>query len=98
MGFPLIIPFFPKSLSYLLYCSDCYCCKIHLFRRLLDEDASHLPHGHLAVVGVGVVVPLDGEKVGIIGKVDGTQESIALFTPQTGRDGYVTLRNKINKK
>ena len=66
---------------------------IHSIRRLFDEDASHLPHGHVPVVGVGVVVPLDGEEVGIVGKVDWRQQALALFTPETGRDGNVSLMN-----
>ena len=31
----------------------------------VDHDAPHLPHGHLAVVGVRVVVPLDRRQVGV---------------------------------
>ena len=31
----------------------------------VDHDPPHLPHGHLAIVGVGVVVPLDGRQVGV---------------------------------
>ena len=64
-------------------------------RRLFDEDSSHLPHGHLPVVGVGVVVPLDRQKIGVVGKVDWLQETLALFTPQTRRDGNVSLISKI---
>ena len=37
---------------------------------LLDQDSSHLPGRHLSVVGVGVVVPLDGGKVSVVRKVD----------------------------
>ena len=44
-------------------------------------------------MGVGVVVPLDGEEVGIVGKVDWRQQALALFTPETGRDGNVSLMN-----
>ena len=32
---------------------------------MLDHDASHLPHGHFSVVGVGVIVSLDRCEVGI---------------------------------
>ena len=31
----------------------------------VDHDPPHLPHGHLAVVGVRVVVPLDRGQVGV---------------------------------
>ena len=31
----------------------------------VDHDPPHLPHGHLAIVGVRVVVPLDGRQVGV---------------------------------
>ena len=31
----------------------------------VDHDPPHLPHGHLAVVGVRVVVPLDRRQVGV---------------------------------
>ena len=58
-------------------------------RRLFDKDSSHLPHGHLPVVGVGVVVPLDGGEVGVVGQEDGGQQSFVLLSPETGRDGDV---------
>ena len=31
----------------------------------VDHDPPHLPHGHLPVVGVCVVVPLDRGQVGV---------------------------------
>ena len=68
---------------------------VHSKRRLFDEDTPHLPHGHLAVVGVGVVVPLDGEKISIVGEVDWLHQALALFTPETRRDGNVSLISKI---
>ena len=56
---------------------------------MLDQDSSHLPGRHLSVVGVGVVVPLDGGQVGVVGKVDWLQQSLRLLAPETGRDGEV---------
>ena len=48
-----------------------------------------MPHGHLAVVCVGVVVPLDGDQVGVVWKVDGLHQPLAVLAPETGRDGDV---------
>lgn len=42
---------------------------------LCDHDASHLPHGHLPVVGVGVGVPLDRGQVGVEGEEGGRRQS-----------------------
>ena len=33
--------------------------------KVAQNDPPHLPHGHLPIVGVGVVVPLDGSQVGV---------------------------------
>ena len=56
---------------------------------IVSEDSPHLPHGHLAVVGVGVVVPLDGGQVGVEGEVDGGHQPLLRLAPQTRRDGQV---------
>ena len=56
---------------------------------LLHEDASHLPGRHLPVVSVGVVVPLDGEEVGVEGEEGGRHQTLLLGTPQARRQGYV---------
>ena len=69
------------------------CYDIRSNRIVFDEDSSHLPHGHLTVVGVRVVVPLDRQQIGIVGQVDWLHQALALFTPQTGRDGNVSLIN-----
>ena len=41
--------------------------QILLLKQLVrvDHDPPHLPHGHLSVVGVRVVVPLDRRQVGV---------------------------------
>ena len=57
---------------------------------IVSEDSPHLPHGHLAVVGVGVVVPLDGGQVGVVREVDRGHQPLLSLAPQTRRDGQVT--------
>ena len=37
----------------------------------VDHDPPHLPHGHLAVVGVRVLVSLDRRQVGVEVKENG---------------------------
>ena len=56
---------------------------------LLDQDSSHLPGRHLSVVGVGVVVPLDGGQVGVVREEDRLYQTLALLAPEAGRDGDV---------
>ena len=56
---------------------------------LLHQDPSHLPGCHLPVVSVGVVVPLDGEEVGVEGEEGGRHQTLLLRPPQAGRQGYV---------
>ena len=44
-----------------------YIYQILLLKQLVrvDHDPPHLPHGHLSIVGVRVVVPLDRRQVGV---------------------------------
>ena len=56
---------------------------------LLHEDPPHLPRGHLAIVSVGVVVPLYGDEVGVKGEERGRHETLVLRPPQAWRQGQV---------
>ena len=56
---------------------------------LLHHDSPHLPHGHVPVVRIGVVVPLDREQVGLERQEGWWHESLLFGSPQTRRDRYV---------
>jgi len=49
----------------------------------------HLPAGHLSIVEVRVVVPLDGGEVGVEGEEGGGQETLLLRPIDAGGDGDV---------
>ena len=56
---------------------------------LLHHDSPHLPHGHVPVVGVSVVVPLDREQVGVKREEGRRHEALIFGSPQAWRDRYV---------
>ena len=41
-------------------------------------------------MSVGVVVPLDGGQVGVVGKIDRLHQALGVLAPQTGREGEVS--------
>ena len=59
------------SFLLLLNCVQLYLCNYTLY-----QYSSHLPHGHLAVVGEGVIVPFDGQQVGVQREEDGGREPL----------------------
>ena len=61
-----------------------------MLKLLVDENSSHLPGRHFSVVSVGVVVPLDGGQVGVVGKIDRVHQPLSVLAPETGREGEVS--------
>mmetsp|Transcript_99955 Transcript_99955/g.260590 ORF Transcript_99955/g.260590 Transcript_99955/m.260590 type:complete len:522 (+) Transcript_99955:311-1876(+) len=61
----------------------------HLLRgRLRDDDSAHLPGGHVAIVVVRVVVPLDAEQLVVEAKEQRLRQAV-LVAPQARRQMHV---------